>query len=228
MTKHHNQPDPQPLQDDLIAPALLDQALGIKVIMPEAVDELEAKVLALTDPKTLSLLDEALAPETANEQDLSEKIIAATTQGATIQASPQADVLGRIGFTAWRYAAAAAIVLATGIAVWFISKEPGTTSPTEVANHAQDPLDTIPTPDTNAPNSSRGDKSDINPDTLQEQASTFFADATSNIERRIQNVSDDLDNLGTTTIDQDDIWTDLDAYGQFLSDLETDLIPSAT
>ena len=57
MNLNPNQPDPG-MPDETIDASLLDAALA-----EPTPAELEAKILALTDPSMVSLLDAALAPE---------------------------------------------------------------------------------------------------------------------------------------------------------------------
>lgn len=162
----------------------------------QAPAELEAKVLALTDPHLVSLLDEALAPEHV-PAGLSERILAATLAGQRSQPT----VLARIGLGTWRYAAAAAIALAGTVGLWWVSQQGDTTNPNpEVAainpDHAADIV--LPEYVTSSP---------------------IFTDSTASVEAKLQNVSDRIDSYA---IDSDAIWSDMDGYEQFLSDFETD------
>ena len=167
--------------------------------------ELEAKVLALTEPSLLSLLDEALAPESEAAPDgLAEKIIAATTPGAAAHAEhEQPAVIGRIGPSPWRYAAAAAVVLVAGVGLWWAG-QPGTNDGggdgTEMVN--------------NPNNNPAVDVVDLLDYTADEP---MFADVTEPIGAALNNVSQRIDGYA---IDRETIWSDMDDYEAFLSDLE--------
>ena len=113
----HAERDPQ-LDAELDA-LLADEAIASR----QTPEQLEAKVLALTDPRLLSLLDEALAPEQVPAQ-LADRIVAATMPGALASVgTPHRAVLARIEPSTWRYAAAAAIVLAAGAGLWWLGQQ---------------------------------------------------------------------------------------------------------
>ena len=129
----------KPDQDDQATPAI-DEALLDEALAEETPAELEAKILALTDPQMLSLLDEAMAPEIgqqSNEQ-LNDRILAATQQHMRPGSVPikqpahSGGVLARIGPSTFRYAAAAAIALAIGLGVYFVNQDPTDTDNTLV------------------------------------------------------------------------------------------------
>lgn len=200
MNVNPNQPDPETPEID---EALLDEALAQAT--PE---ELEAKILALTDPTMLSLLDEAMAPEAPSDQ-LTQRILAATQanmQPGTVQASEpvhEAGVLARIGPSTFRYAAAAAIALAVGLGVWFANQDPNQTDPEIVR--------VIETPGTSG-DATADDPS--NPDWLAGE----LADSTDFFESDFGQVSDSIDDA---TISRDSLWSELDAYEDFLADIES-------
>lgn len=181
---------------------LLDEALGVH----HTPEQLEAKVLAMTDPQFIGLLDEALAPQAP--VGLAQKIIAATGPGqANSTKDAQPAVIARIGFSSWRYAAAAAIVLAAGVGLWWAGQGPDT---------PEQPI--------------AGNTENIDPAQWTEveqfaASDELFEQATQSVEATIQSVTDTLDGV---TIDRDAIWSDLDAYEQFLTDIEVDSITPAT
>ena len=194
--------EPQP-EDIGLDPAMLAQALA-----EPTPDDLEQRVLALTDPQTLSLLDEALAPEAANApEQLNDRILAATLPGYTSQYTEEQTpaVIGRITpASTWRYAAAAAIVLATGLGLWFINNQNGSTP--HVA-------------DQNKANTSQTEIAEID---IPDASPALFAEVTSGIESDIQAVADSIQSIQDTTINQKTIWSEIEAYEQFVTDLESD------
>ncbi len=193
-----NPPVPDPIDEQLDA-LLAEEAARAQ----QTPSELEAKVLALTEPAFLSLLDEALAPESVPAPDqLAEKIIAATTpEHATHAVREQPAVIERIGPSPWRYAAAAAVVLAAGAGLWWAG-QPGTNDGgdggTEMAKTLNNITDELVFPDytTDEP---------------------MFADVTEQIDAAFNNVSQRIDGYA---IDRDTIWSDMDDYEAFLSDFE--------
>lgn len=202
-----NPNNPTPDNDEPIDQALLDQALA-----QGTPAELEAKILSLTDPQMLSLLDEALSPEPASDA-LTQRILAATsaTNATRVSGQPANDtgVLARIGPATLRYAAAAAIALAVGLGVWFAN---------------QDPVDTD---NSFANNNSSADVIEDNANDAQpawltgEQYATntdFFDNATESIESTLNNLAENLDDA---TVTRDTLWAELDAYEQFLNDIES-------
>jgi len=204
------------LNPDQDAPTLpeIDQSLLDAAFAEATPDELEAKILALTDPQMISLLDEAMAPE-ANEQ-LTQRILAATQQhmrpGTVPTATPSqtVSVFARIGPTAFRYAAAAAIALAVGLGVYFVSQA-SDDADTTIANT------TGGVDDENA-----SDTSGADPDWLasEQYASTdgFFDSATSPVEEALDGLADSLDDVN---ISRETLWAELDAYEQFLTEIES-------
>lgn len=201
-TPNPAQPDPSitpEINDELDAEllALLAEDAQQTRISPQA---LEAKILALTDPQMLSLLDEALAPEQAPDQ-LSERIIAATMPNALASKNdvPERAVLARIEPTTWRYAAAAAVVLAAGVGMWWLGQSGNTTDKLAENPDEQTPLGQL---------------------FAQAEAENepLFDDATEAVQAKIQTVSERIDNYA---IDRDAIWSDMDGYEQFLADLES-------
>ncbi|MEM9348316.1 MAG: hypothetical protein AAGB26_17040 [Planctomycetota bacterium] len=203
--------------DETIDDALLDEALS------EATPaELESKILALTDPAMLSLLDEAMAPETTPLADdhLTQRILAATQASmkpGTVPITEPANgmgVLARIGPTAFRYAAAAAIALAVGWGVWFISQTPGSTTPPMADN--------TNTPDVVAPDQANDGTAE--PDWLGDDYLASADDTVDLFGSDLGQAEDDfdmLDSLDDITVTRDTIWDELDAYEQFLSDIES-------
>lgn len=185
----HAQPD-RPNDPELDAiEALLEEEAACN---PTPTD-LESKVLALTDPRLLSLLDEALAPQAEPDQ-LAERIIAATSpkQRDTTD-EPQRAVLGRIDPAGWRYAAAAAIVLATGIGLWWSGQ------------HAA--VDRAPNP-----------IAELIPDwDEQDETQPLFVDATGSLDSALDAVAEHLDDYAGR---DDSIWSDMDGYEDFLIALD--------
>ena len=219
MNLNPNQPDDTAPGTPGIDQALLDEALA------EATpDELEAKILALTDPAMLSLLDEAMAPETPSDQ-LTQRILAATTDPQTgvpsstpsprlagsaarrADPEPTTGVLARIGPATFRYAAAAAIVLAIGLGIWFANQTPDPTIPS-VANND------------NTPEVSNDPSTD--PDWLTDEqlaSSTVSFDGTTEpITEVLEDAADSLDDVAIT---RDTLWAELDAYEAFLDEMES-------
>lgn len=202
MNLNPNQPDPG-MPDETIDASLLDAALA-----EPTPAELEAKILALTDPSMVSLLDAALAPEPASDE-LTQRILAATSPVS--QEAP--TVLARIGPATFRFAAAAAIAVAAGLGVWFVNQGPGDTD-LMVAG-------AIETPDVAADDDNTADDAS-DPDWLaQEQyvsSAQYFGDETEQIEDVLNSVADGLDDA---TITRDTLWAEFDAYVAFLDDIES-------
>lgn len=202
MNLNPNQPDPG-MPDETIDASLLDAALA-----EPTPAELEAKILALTDPSMVSLLDAALAPEPASDE-LTQRILAATSPVS--QEAP--TVLARIGPATFRFAAAAAIAVAAGLGVWFVNQGPGDTD-LMVAG-------AIETPDVAADDDNTTDDAS-DPDWLaQEQyvsSAQYFGDETEQIEDVLNSVADGLDDA---TITRDTLWAEFDAYVAFLDDIES-------
>ncbi|MEM6260378.1 MAG: hypothetical protein AAGI37_19045 [Planctomycetota bacterium] len=205
MNLNPNQPD------ETIDDALLDEALS------EATPaELESKILALTDPAMLSLLDEAMAPETTPQANdhLTHRILTATQgsmQPGTVPITEPANdtgVLARISPTAFRYAAAAAIALAVGWGVWFISQAPGSTTPPMADNTG--------TPNVVAPDEADDDTAE--PDWLSDD---YLASADGTVDLFGSDLGQAADSFDDITVTRDTIWDELDAYEQFLSDIES-------
>ena len=201
MNLNPNQPD------ETIDETLLDEALSEAT--PE---ELEAKILALTDPQMLGLLDEAMAPE-ADDQ-LTQRILAATQSsmkpGTVPIAEPAKDtaVLARIGPMTFRYAAAAAIALAVGLGVYFVSQGPEDTD-SIVLDDPDNPATTVVVED---------DASDVDPDWLTDEQ---FAEAQGIFDDTPSPAFDALEADDSATIPRDTRWAELDAYEQFLDDIES-------
>ncbi|MFN3165454.1 MAG: hypothetical protein ACE37H_00150 [Phycisphaeraceae bacterium] len=199
--EHEQAKDARDGQADALLEAQLDALLAEEAeLSRQTPAQLEAKVLALTDPRMQSLLDEALAPPEA-PASLAERIVAATSPGAVarprVEPSPRA-VLARIGPAGGRYAAAAAIVLAAGVGMWWLGQR---TEPVgEVAR--------TPTPSAQP----------LEELFVAAQADPLFDDATDRVQTQIQAVAERIDGYA---IDRESIWSDMDEYEQFLSDLET-------
>lgn len=200
--------NPQPEQP--FDETLLDEALA-----QSPPEQLEAKILELTDPRMLALLDEAMAPEA--DDRLTQRILVAT-QGSmkpgTVPIPPPANdtgVLARIGPSAFRYAAAAAIVLAAGLGVWFANQEPGRTDDAPIAGAIETPG--VQTPGGVTTDEATGDTTE--PGWLDGDQ---YAVSDSLFESDLEQASDTLDDI---TISRDTIWSELDAYEQFLSDIES-------
>eukprot|EP00752_Nemacystus_decipiens_P014520 g12929.t1 len=186
----------------------LDQPLGtvLAPLSEQTPAELEAKILELTDPQMLSLLDEALMPEQPSDA-LTQRILAATTgQPADTDASP--GMLARIGPTSLRYAAAAAIVLAVGLGVYFINQEQEA-SDNSIADNT-DPIDLM---DDEAPLEDA--------DWLaQEQfvyEADYFSRETDPISDALDSASDSLDDAAIT---RDTLWAEFDAFEAFLDEFD--------
>lgn len=193
-----------PDNDKAIDEALLDEALA-----QGTPAELEAKILSLTDPKMLSLLDEALAPEPASDV-LTQRILAATsaTSGSGQPAAGDVGVLARIGPATLRYAAAAAIALAVGLGVWFANQDPvDTNNSFAISNNGDLVKDTA---------------TDTEPAWLTDEQyasnTGFFDNATESLESNLSNLAENLDDASVT---RDTLWAELDAYEQFLYDIES-------
>lgn len=194
-----------------------DEALLEEALAEPTPAELDAKILALTDPQTVSLLDEALAPE-ALPQGLNERILAATMRQArgaprageafpdqrTDQRTGQRAVLARLGPTTLRYAAAAAIALAVGLGVWFANRDAAVTNDT-LATAVQTPAPT-------------SDPLLDDEDAATQWLDSEFALADDLLGSGIDELTDSVDDL---TISRDSIWSELEAYEQFLSDIES-------
>lgn len=203
MNLNPNNPTPEN-NDAAIDEALLDEALA------EATPaELEAKILSLTDPQMLLLLDEALAPEPASDA-LTQRILAATgASGQPDNNLGDVAVLARIGPSTLRYAAAAAIALAVGLGVWFTNQDTVDTDSSIVNNDSS--FDVV-----------EDDATNNEPawliDAQYADATDFFDNETA----PISNVLDDLaDNLDDASITRDTLWAELDAYEAFLDDIES-------
>lgn len=201
MNFNPNQPD-LPQDAGPIDDALLDDALA-----EPTPAELEAKILDLTDPQMLSLLDEAMAPE-AVPTGLNERILAATAAAQSpvelhVEASVESPaVLARISPATFRYAAAAAIALAVGLGVWFTNQE-SIDSESLIAGVI------------NMPSVSSEETSEDDPDWLTGEyaANTDFFES---------DLDDIADGLNDATISRDTIWSELDAYEQFLTEIASD------
>ncbi|MEO0477530.1 MAG: hypothetical protein AAF085_16425 [Planctomycetota bacterium] len=193
--------------DDTIDESLLNEALGEAT--PE---ELEAKILALTDPAMLSLLDEAMAPE-ADEQ-LTQRILVATRSsmqpGTVPIAEPTGDtaVLARIGPSNFRYAAAAAIALAVGLGVYFVSQGPDEADNT-IAGGNETPDAPVVAQDETVP------------DWLTDEQYADTGDLFEDASPALDDLEDVVDGLDDVTITRDTLWAELDAYEQFLDDIES-------
>lgn len=195
----HDNPHNLPTDDSIDAQldALLAEEGADAQIAPE---ELEAKVLALTDPQMLALLDEAMAPEPAPAR-LADNILAATMPGARRETEAErTGVLARIDPMTWRYAAAAAIVLAAGVGLWWSGQSTDVGNP-EIADN-NNGVESLPE-----------DFVD------QARPEILFASATEQVEAKLTDVSDRLNDYKT---DRQDIWSDMDGYEQFLADFETE------
>lgn len=174
---------------------------------------LEQKIITLTDPQTLSLLDEALAPEADNDERC-ERILAATLAGppANATADNPPAIIGRIAPTPWRYAAAAVITLAACLGLWFAT----TTPPTRTTPITENKTTDIDATDTDVDNADSLDQTIA----LVDEAAALFGAFSETIESDLQTLSDSLED---DAIGQDTIWSDMDAYEQFLADIDSDL-----
>lgn len=125
MNLHQPTPESDPRLD-----ALLDEALAAGDVS----SDLQGRILALTDPGMTALLDEALAPETMPaglEQRVSQQVRAAL-------ADQQSPVLATLGPSprAWLgYAAAAAVVLATGLVFYTLADRANPSSPQPIVQN---------------------------------------------------------------------------------------------
>lgn len=195
MNLNPNQPD------ETIDQALLEEALSEP--MPA---ELQAKILELTDPHMLSLLDEVLAPEQPSDA-LKQRILATTPGQAQHLDAP--SVIARISPATFRYAAAAAIALAVGLGVYFVTQSPVDTQNTIAG---KDPLPDIP--------GAVADNTAFDWPTQEQYASedSIFDSATSNLELTLEDAFNSLDE---DTITRETMWVELDAYVQFLDEVES-------
>lgn len=207
MNPNPNQPDPANPPDDVDA---IDASLLNEALAEPTPAQLEAKIIALTDPQMLSLLDEAMAPE-ALPEGLNDRILAVTAGSVATAASSASSsesspaVVARIGPATLRYAAAAAIALAVGLGVWF-ANQPSADTDASIAG-------IVDTPSISSDEAS--DDADA-PDWLTDEyaaADTTFFDA------GLDDVAERLDDV---SISRDTLWSELDAYEQFLSDMESD------
>jgi hypothetical protein len=184
----------------------IDEALLDEALREETPEELEQKILALTDPQMLSLLDEAMAAEASDQ--LPQRILSATQQymqPGTVRVAAlaqDAGVLARIGPSTLRYAAAAAIVLSIGLGVYFLNQGPqGTDAPFAEGSN---------TPDATA--------DDALPDWLTDDQ---FASSDAYFQNATDVLEDAAGSLEDVTITRDTLWAELDAYEQFLDDFES-------
>lgn len=196
MNLNPNQPDPT---NEPIDETLLDEALA-----EPTPAELEAKILELTDPQMLSLLDEALAPEEASDA-LTQRILAATSPAS----ADELVVVARIGPSMLRYAAAAAIVLAVGLGVYFISQDPESAESTLAGN--------TDTPGTVEDDVQPDDTGWLTEEQFVAQAD-YFSSATDPVAETLDSASDSLDNAAIT---RDTLWAELDAFEAFLDEFES-------
>lgn len=197
-----NNPTPAPGRSE----QAIDESLLNEALAEPTPAELEAKIIELTDPAMLSLLDEALAPEPASDA-LTQRILAATA--GQVHAAQAPAVVARIGPSTFRYAAAAVILLAVGLGVWFTNQPEDSSDPTLAGVN-----DTPTTAPDDADDPSGADWLD------SEQfasSDSFFEDTTELIEGTLEIASDSLNDV---TISRDTIWSELDAYEQFLTDIE--------
>ena len=213
--------DPNAYDLNAIDPTLLDEALA----EPTSA-ELEAKIVALTDPQMLSLLDEAMSPEPADNH-LTQRILFATQSSMTPGSVPlvqepdqkqeqnpdmvQAGVLARIRPAMVRYAAAAGIALAVGLGLWFTS-QPSADHDATIADQSAVPSVANPGDEASLPEWLSND---------QYTASTeaYFKKTTSPLlDDALEDAADSLDGV---SISRDTLWAELDAYEQFLEDFES-------
>jgi hypothetical protein len=192
------QDNPTPDPDVSIDEALLDEALAEPT--PEA---LEAKILALTDPHTLSLLDEALAPEPASDA-LTQRILAATASMG-VETPPPPAIAGRIGPATFRYAAAAAVALIACLSVYFVLQGPN-------------PSDTTVAIDPSTAGDTAAEPVDWFADEQLASADALFESETEPIEDALSDLSDSVEGV---TINRDTLWAELDAYEDFLDEIES-------
>ncbi len=188
--------------DDTIDETLLDEALR-----EPTPAELEAKILELTDPQMLSLLDEALAPDEASDA-LTQRILAATT-GQPAQTPDAPAVVARIGPSTLRYAAAAAIALAAGLGVYFISQGP-------------DAADNTIADNTDTPSSIEDDATSAESDWLTEEQFIVQADYfSSDTDPIAEAIDSDADSLDDAAITRESLWAELDAFEVFFDEFES-------
>ncbi len=132
MNLHQPTPETDPRLD-----ALLDEALAAGDVSAD----LQDRILALTDPGMTALLDEALAPEAV--PDGIEQRVAAQVRDAL--ADRQSPVLATLGPSprAWLgYAAAAAVVLVTGLVFYTLADRANPSGPAPIADNNRTP-DTV-------------------------------------------------------------------------------------
>lgn len=202
----------QAIDEALIDEALLDDALLDEALGQATPADLEAKILSLTDPQMLWLLDEALAPEPACD-DLTRRILAATGAAGRpangIGAIDGVGVLARIGPSTLRYASAAAIALAVGLGLWFANRDPVDTSSTFATKYN--------TPSV-AEDHTAGDDPAWLSDEQYASSTNFFDNAIQSIESTLNGLTENIDDASIT---RDTLWAELDAYEQFLDDTES-------
>lgn len=233
MNQNPEQPGtPNTPGDEAFDDALLAQAAQPEH-SPEALEQLQARVLGLTDPRLMSLLDEALAPEA--DQDaaagdaLADRIIAATTPDAALmpraQTAGSADnppaVIGRIGigsYAAAIAAIAAILALAAGVGLWWASQQTETTDNrhVELAPDNNQPNKAIANNDNDPGQPGMPDETNW-PATDETYAAgdDVFADVTASFEQAFEEFNDAYESL---SLDDETLWPDSDAYDELFSD----------
>lgn len=226
MTTNPQQPNPDlnPDPADAELDRELDRALSAALAPPaeQDVEALSAKIVALTDPQMMSLLDQALAADVESDVQADadqhaqrcQRILAVTQPYlATHAAAYDRSIVGRIGLIASprriaAYAAAAAIALVAGLVIWQLNQT--STAPDRLAV-----LDG---------SSSFADADNLDAIDLDQALAQpdYFADATARLESQIQSVANDItdSDLDANAIDRDTIWADMDSYQQFLVEVE--------
>ena len=127
---------PQPGETpDADLDALLDEALAVGDVPAD----LQDRVLALTDPAFNAQLDQALAPQ-AMPDGLQQRVMQRVNETLDEQARPVLATIGRAPRVWVGYAAAAAIVLATGVSFYFVASN--VTTPTNSTVVDNNPIDT--------------------------------------------------------------------------------------
>lgn len=129
MNLHQPTPETDPRLD-----ALLDEALAVGDVS----SDLQGRILALTDPGMTALLDEALAPEAMPaglEQRVSQQVRAALVD----QQSPVLATLGPSPRAWLGYAAAAAVVLATGLVFYTLADRANPSAPQPIVQNNPGP-----------------------------------------------------------------------------------------
>lgn len=207
------QPDPHDEPIDGSADTVIDEELLNAALAEPAPAGLDAKILELTDPHMLSLLDEALAPEPMDD-GLTQRILAAINDPMP---SERPAVLARISRVTMRYTVAAVLTLGICFGAWlWVSL--GGQEHEQVATRPAIANDGTPSLVEDTPSLSAADV----PEALIRDlamGNNFFEDTASALPNPLTTTPSETPQ---ETISHDTFWLELDAYEQFLSDMEAD------